>query len=50
MYHLQNDWPRFNLPNSAAIALCHNIVKFSNRPIENLLSFLQQTSMDFCKV
>ena len=51
MYHLQSDWPRFSLPKFSHNSIyVFNIVKFKNGPIQNLFSFLQQTSMDLLSV
>ena len=48
MYHLQRDWPRFSLPRfSRSSIYVINIIKFSNRPIQNQFNFVQETYMDF---
>ena len=42
---------RFSLPKFCRSSIyVITIVKFSNKPIQNLFNFPQETSMDFCKV
>ena len=51
IYHLKRNWLRCSLPKFCRSSIyVITIVKFSNRPIQNLFNFPQETSVDFCKV
>ena len=48
---MQRNWQRFGLRKFYRISIyVITVVKFSNRPIQNLLNLFQRTSMDFGKV
>ena len=51
IYHLKRNFTRFSLPKFCRSSnYVITIVEFRNRPIQNLHSFPQRTSMDFSKV
>lgn len=51
IYHFKRNWPHFCLSKFCRISIyVITVAKFSNRLTSNLLNFLQQFSMDFCKV
>ena len=51
IYHSKRNLPRFSLMKFCCISIYFiAIVKFNNRPIQNLLNFSERISMDFCQV